>query len=84
MFDAVFAHCGLLRQFWKCVIGSESKIAVAIAGMRPLGFAGACITVPCKMACIAHLDEVMMMSGRFRLNGCLGQAKSRFLKARIF
>ncbi|MDD5463160.1 MAG: hypothetical protein PHG00_16295 [Methylococcales bacterium] len=58
MFDAVFAHYGLPWQFWKCDINSESKIAPAIAGIRAFGFACACITVPYKIACIPHLDEV--------------------------
>lgn len=58
MFDAVFAHYGLPWQFWKCDITSESKIAAAIAGIRALGFAGACITVPYKVACIPHLDKI--------------------------
>ena len=58
MFDAVYAHYGLQWQFWKCDVQSESKIAAAIAGVRDLGFAGACITVPYKVASIPHLDEV--------------------------
>ena len=58
MFDAVYAHYGLHWQFWKCDVQSESKIAAAIAGVRDLGFAGACITVPYKVASIPHLDEV--------------------------
>ena len=58
MFDAVFAHYGLPWQFWKCDVGSEERIAAAIAGVRALGFAGACITVPYKVASIPHLDAV--------------------------
>ena len=58
MFDAVYAHYGLQWQFWKCDVQSESKIAAAIAGVRDLGFSGACITVPYKVASIPHLDEV--------------------------
>ena len=58
MFDAVYAHYGLHWQFWKCDVQSESKIAAAIAGVRDLGFAGACITVPYKVVSIPHLDEV--------------------------
>ena len=58
MFDAVYAHYGLSWQFWKCDVTSENKIAAAIAGIRALGFAGACITVPYKVVSIPHLDEV--------------------------
>ena len=58
MFDAVFAHHGLNWQFWKCDIASEASLAAAIAGIRALGFAGACITVPYKVAAIPFLDEV--------------------------
>jgi shikimate dehydrogenase len=58
MFDAVYAHYGLCWQFWKCDVTSESKIAAAIAGIRALGFAGACITVPYKVVSIPYLDEV--------------------------
>jgi shikimate dehydrogenase len=58
MFDAVYAHYGLHWQFWKSDVTSEDKIAAAIAGIRALGFAGACITVPYKVVSIPHLDEV--------------------------
>ena len=58
MFDEVYAHYGLRWQFWKCDISSENNIAAAIAGIRALGFAGACITVPYKIISIPHLDEV--------------------------
>ncbi len=58
MFDEVYAHYGLRWQFWKCDVDSENNIAAAIAGIRALGFAGACITVPYKIAAIPHLDEV--------------------------
>ena len=58
MFDEVYAHYGLCWQFWKCDVNSENKIAAAIAGIRALGFAGACITVPYKVVSIPHLDEV--------------------------
>ena len=58
MFDAVYAHYGLHWQFWKCDVASERDVAAAIAGVRALGFAGACITVPYKVAVIPHLDEV--------------------------
>lgn len=58
MFDAVFAHYGLHWQFWKCDVASEREIAAAMAGVRALGFAGACITVPYKLVSIPHLDEL--------------------------
>lgn len=58
MFDAVFAHHGLHWQFWKCDVRSEAEVAAAIGGIRALGFAGACITVPYKVASIPFLDEV--------------------------
>jgi len=58
MFDAVYAHYGLHWQFWKSDVTSEDKIAAAIAGIRALGFAGACITVPYKVVSLPHLDEV--------------------------
>lgn len=58
MFDAVYAHYGLHWQFWKCDVTSEINIAAAIAGIRALGFAGACITVPYKVLSIPYLDEV--------------------------
>ena len=58
MFDAVYAHYGLPWQFWKCDVASEKDLAAAIAGVRALGFSGACITVPYKVASIPCLDEV--------------------------
>ena len=58
MFDAVFAHYGLHWQFWKSDVGSEAEVGAAIGGIRALGFAGACITVPYKVASISFLDEV--------------------------
>ncbi len=58
MFDAVFAHHALPWQFWKCDVASEELLADAIAGVRALGFAGACITVPYQVASIRHLDAV--------------------------
>ncbi len=57
MFDAVYSHCGLNWQFWKCDVSSEAALAAAMAGVRALGFAGACITVPYKVAAIPYLDE---------------------------
>ncbi len=57
MFDAVYAHHGLNWQFWKCDVPSERHLGAAIAGVRALGFAGACITVPYKVAAIPYLDE---------------------------
>ncbi len=57
MFDAVYSHYGLNWQFWKCDVASGKELGAAIAGVRALGFAGACITVPYKVAAIAHLDE---------------------------
>ena len=41
MFDAVYAHCRLPWQFWKCDVASEERLSAAIAGVRALGFAGA-------------------------------------------
>lgn len=58
MFDAVFAHYGLHWQFWKSDVVSEAHVGAAIGGIRALGFAGACITVPYKVASIPFLDEV--------------------------
>lgn len=58
MFDAVYAHYGLHWQFWKCDVASEADVEAAIAGVKALGFAGACITVPYKVASIAYLDAV--------------------------
>jgi len=58
MFDAVYAHHGLPWQFWKCDVASEERLGAAIAGVRALGFAGTCITVPYKVASIPHLDAV--------------------------
>jgi len=58
MFDEVYAHYGLHWQFWKCDVTSENNIPAAIAGVRALGFAGACITVPYKVVSIPHLDEI--------------------------
>ena len=58
MFDAVYAHYGLNWQFWKCDVASENDLAAAIAGVRALGFSGACITVPYKVASVPYLDDV--------------------------
>jgi shikimate dehydrogenase len=58
MFDAVFAHYGLHWQFWKSDVATEALVGAAIGGIRALGFAGACITVPWKVASIPFLDEV--------------------------
>lgn len=58
MFDAVFAHYGLHWQFWKSDVATEAQVGAAIGGIRALGFAGACITVPWKVASIPFLDEV--------------------------
>lgn len=57
MFDAVYSHYGLHWQFWKCDVASEQELGAAIAGVRALGFAGACITVPYKVAAIPYLDD---------------------------
>jgi shikimate dehydrogenase len=58
MFDDVYAYYGLHWQFWKSDVTSADKIAAAIAGIRALGFAGACITVPYKVISIPYLDEI--------------------------
>ncbi len=57
MFDAVYSHYGLNWQFWKCDVASESDLGAALAGVRALSFAGACITVPYKVSAIPYLDE---------------------------
>lgn len=58
MFDAVFAHYGLNWQFWKCDVQTESDLEAALGGIRTLGFAGACITVPYKVSSMPFLDEI--------------------------
>jgi shikimate dehydrogenase len=58
MFDAVFAHYGLPWQFWKNDIATEADLALAVQALRPLGYAGMCITVPWKVAVIPLLDVV--------------------------
>ena len=58
MFDAVYAHFGLNWQFWKCDVASEGDLGAALGGVRALGFAGACITVPYKVASLPFLDEI--------------------------
>ncbi|MFM7653563.1 MAG: hypothetical protein ACKO5M_11710 [Vulcanococcus sp.] len=58
MFDAVYAHHGLNWQFWKNNIADEAALAKAVAGLVPLGYSGACITVPYKVAVIPLLDAV--------------------------
>lgn len=58
MFDAVYSHYGLNWQFWKCDVASEKELDAALGGVRALGFAGVCITVPYKVAAIPYLDEV--------------------------
>ncbi len=58
MFDAVYAHYGLLWQFWKSDIASEADLALAVSAMKPLGFQGFTITVPYKVAVIPMLDDV--------------------------
>ncbi len=57
MFDAVYAHYGLNWQFWKCDVASGKELGAALGGVRALGFAGVCITVPYKLAAIPYLDE---------------------------
>ncbi|MEB3333108.1 MAG: shikimate dehydrogenase [Synechococcaceae cyanobacterium] len=58
MFDAVYAHHGLNWQFWKNDIADEAALAKAVAALVPLGYSGACITVPYKVAVIPLLDAV--------------------------
>lgn len=58
MFDMVYRHYGLNWRFWKADVGSEAEVGSAIGGIRALGFAGACITVPYKVASIPFLDEI--------------------------
>jgi shikimate dehydrogenase len=57
MFDAVYAHYGLLWQFWKCDVAA-ADLPAAIAGTRALGFRGYGITVPYKIDSIPHLDRI--------------------------
>jgi shikimate dehydrogenase len=57
MFDAVYAHYGLNWQFWKCDVASEKELSAAFGGVRALGFAGVCVTVPYKLAAIPYLDD---------------------------
>ncbi len=58
MFDAVYAHYGLPWQFWKNDIATQADLALAVQALRPLGYAGMCITVPWKVAVIPLLDAV--------------------------
>jgi shikimate dehydrogenase len=57
MFDAVYEHCDLPWQFWKCDVAAED-LPAAIAGTRALGFRGYGITVPYKIAALPHLDAI--------------------------
>ncbi len=57
MFDAVYAHYGLNWQFWKCDVASEEELGAALGGVRALGFAGVCITVPYKVTVMPFLDD---------------------------
>jgi shikimate dehydrogenase len=57
MFDSVYRHYGLNWQFWKCDVASETELGAALSGIRALGFAGLCITVPYKIASVPYLDE---------------------------
>ena len=58
MFDSVYAHYGLPWQFWKSDVADEQDLALAVAALRPLGYRGAGITVPYKVAVIPLLDEI--------------------------
>ena len=58
MFDAVYAHYGLPWQFWKSDVADERDLALAVAALAPLGYRGAGITVPYKVAVIPMLDEI--------------------------
>ena len=58
MFDAVYAHYGLIWQFWKNDIANTDDLALAVKALRPLGYKGMAITVPWKVAVIPLLDAV--------------------------
>ncbi len=58
MFDAVYRHYELPWQFWKSDIATEADLALAVPGLRPLGYRGFGITVPWKVAVIPLLDDV--------------------------
>lgn len=58
MFEAVYSYYGLNWQFWKCDVLSEKELGAAVAGVRALGFAGVCITVPYKVAALPYMDEI--------------------------
>ena len=58
MFDAVYRHYGLNWQFWKSDVATVEQLANAIKGIKALGYAGFCITVPYKIAAISCLDAV--------------------------
>ena len=58
MFDAVYRHYGLHWQFWKSDLATVEQLADAIKGIKALGYAGFCITVPYKIAAITCLDGV--------------------------
>ncbi|MFI0435950.1 MAG: shikimate dehydrogenase family protein [Parachlamydiaceae bacterium] len=58
MFDAVYAHYGLNWQFWKMNIHSAADLPIAVAGIKAMGFAGFCITVPYKIEVMKNLDHL--------------------------
>lgn len=58
MHNQAFAHLGLNWQYLLLPVYPE-HVADAVRGLRALGFAGANVTVPHKLAVMEALDEVM-------------------------
>ena len=57
MMEQAFAAAGLDWRYLTCEVPPE-KLADAIKGLRALGFKGANLTIPHKVAVIEHLDEL--------------------------
>ncbi len=78
MLEKAFAAAGLDWEYLTCEVPPE-KLADAIKGIRALGFKGANLTIPHKVAVIPHLDELSPAAELAGAVNCVSRTGERLI-----
>jgi shikimate dehydrogenase len=78
MLEKAFAAAGLDWEYLTCEVPPEN-LADAIKGIRALGFKGANLTIPHKVAVIPHLDELSPAADLAGAVNCVNRVNDRLV-----
>ena len=78
MLEKAFAAAGLDWEYLTCEVPPD-KLADAIRGIRALGFKGANLTIPHKVAVIPHLDELSPAAELMGAVNCVNRVSGRLV-----